>query len=141
MKLARSSLISEIDRFAESELGIPTVDLIKRSGDAVARVVADYTPKGSHVIIFAGKGNNGADGYAAACNLMNDYEVTVFDVFGEGQKSAGGKHFLALFAENGGDLRDLAGILQGKAFTPSDARLYSWNGICRAPKYLIKKET
>ncbi len=107
MKLARSSLISEIDRFAESELGVPTVDLIKRSGDAVARVVAEYTPKGSHVIIFAGKGNNGADGYAAACNLMKDYEVTVFDVFGEGQKSAGGKHFLALFAENGGDLRDL----------------------------------
>ena len=66
MKLAKSSLISEIDLYARDVLGIPTRQLIERSGKAVSRVVKDMTPRGETVIFFAGKGNNGADGYAAA---------------------------------------------------------------------------
>ena len=107
MKLAKSSLIAEIDRYASDELGIPTSQLIERSGKAVARVVRDMTVRGGLVIIFAGKGNNGADGYAAACELLPDYPVIVFDVFGEGQKSDDGKFFLEKYVSLGGDLRIL----------------------------------
>lgn len=107
MKLAKSSLISEIDLYARDVLGIPTRQLIERSGKAVARVVKEMTPRGETVIFFAGKGNNGADGYAAACELLEDYSVLVFDVFGEGQKSSDGKYFLEKYLSLGGEIRPL----------------------------------
>lgn len=107
MKLAKSSLIKEIDKFAQSELGIDITDLIERSGLAVSRVVRDYTREGGRVIFLCGKGYNGADGYAAAINLLGEYDITVYDVFGEGQREEGGKHFLEKFVSLGGDLRTL----------------------------------
>ena len=107
MKLAKSSLIAEIDNFAQSELGIDITDLIERSGLAVSRVVREYTPRGERVILLCGKGYNGADGYAAAINLLGDYDITVYDVFGEGQREEGGRHFLEKFVSLGGDLRTL----------------------------------
>ena len=107
MKLAKSSLISEIDKYARDVLGIPTRDLIRRSGEAVASAVRKYTQPGGRVIIFAGKGNNGADGYAAACALSSEFSVTVFDVFGEGQSGEDGRFFLDSFVNGGGDLRNL----------------------------------
>lgn len=108
MKLAKSSMISEIDRFAKDVLGIPTRDLIARSGEAVARAVRELTPASGKVIIFIGKGNNGADGLAAACVLSSEFSVIVFDVFGEGQRGEDGKYFLDRFVENGGDFRALS---------------------------------
>ena len=107
MKLAKSSLISEIDAYAKDELGIPTRQLIERSGGAVARVVREMTPKGATVIVFAGKGNNGADGYAAACDLLSDYSVIVFDVFASGQNGEDGRYFLEKFISLGGEIRPL----------------------------------
>ena len=107
MKLAKSSLIAEIDNFAQSELGIDITDLIERSGLAVSRVVREYTQEGERVIFLCGKGYNGADGYAAAINLLGDYDITVYDVFGEGQREEGGRHFLEKFVSLGGDLRTL----------------------------------
>ena len=107
MKLAKSSLIKEIDSFAQSELGIDITDLIERSGLAVSRIVREYTPSGGRVIFLCGKGYNGADGYAAAINLLDEYDITVYDVFGEGQREAGGRYFLEKFLSLGGDLRTL----------------------------------
>lgn len=121
MKLAKSCLIAEIDAYARDVLGIPTVQLIERSGKAVARVVREMTPKGESVIIFAGKGNNGADGYAAACELLSDYSVLVFDVFGEGQKSEDGKFFLEKYLSLGGELRPLILDDRTKALIKSSA--------------------
>lgn len=104
MKLAVSSKISEIDAFCERELGITTESLMEKSGDAVAHAVRKRTPAGQSVIVLAGKGNNGGDGYAAACALFSDYSVRVYDVFGKGQKSEAGKKFRARFLELGGEI-------------------------------------
>ncbi len=107
MKLALSTHIREIDNYCINELGIPERELIGRSGEAVARAVRSMTPTGSKVIFFCGKGNNGADGYAAALSLLSDYSVIVYDVFSAGQSGEGGKHFLNMYKEQGGDLREL----------------------------------
>jgi len=104
MKLAVSSRIGEIDAFCADSLGIPTRELMKKSGSAIARTVRARA-KGDTVVILAGKGNNGGDGYAAACELINEYRVTVFDIFSEGQKTEEGKHFYSLFESLGGDIR------------------------------------
>lgn len=102
MKLANSSLISKIDAYSQTELGIPILTLMERSGDAVAKTVRKMTAKGKRVAILAGKGNNGGDGYAAAVKLMNDYTVKVYDIFSSGQKTPEGNHFLSLYKELGG---------------------------------------
>ncbi len=102
MKLAVSSMISEIDSFCETELGISVKTLMEKSGTAVADAVRKRTPKGGRVLVLAGKGNNGGDGYAAACELIGDYDVKVYDVLGLGQKSDAGKFFLEKFRSLGG---------------------------------------
>ena len=102
MKLASSSQISKIDAYSQSELGVSILTLMERSGDAVAETVRKMTKKGKSVAILAGKGNNGGDGYAAAVKLIEDYSVTVYDIFSKGQKSEEGKYFLSLFKERGG---------------------------------------
>ena len=94
MLLAKSDMISRIDKYAEECIGISTTELMRRAGRAVANAVREKLPEGKTVVILAGKGNNGGDGYAAAVSLLDDYDVTVYDIFSEGQKNEAGKHFL-----------------------------------------------
>ena len=100
-------MISEIDKYCAESLGIPTRTLMERAGAAVADVVRGHTPSGGRVVILAGKGNNGGDGYAAACLLMGEVEVAVFDVFDEGQKTEEGNFFLSKFKSEGGRVEKL----------------------------------
>lgn len=107
MLLAQPDMIKKIDSFAVTTLGIPTRELMLRAGRAVADAVIGNLPKGSGVIIFAGKGNNGGDGYAAAHLLHTDYDVTVFDVFGAGQSTDEGRYYLDSYLADGGVVRKL----------------------------------
>lgn len=102
MILIDPSKIPEIDRFACDELGISVRELMLRAGEAVARAVRENVPTGSKVRIFAGKGNNGGDGYAAATLLKGCYDVIVYDVFAAGQRSDEGRYFLEKFISSGG---------------------------------------
>ena len=106
MKLATSDMISKIDAYSAEKLAIPTLELMKKSGIAVADAVRKRVPEGSRVVILAGGGNNGGDGYAAAVELIEGYSVLVFDVFSRGQKSEAGKHFLERYKSLGGEVRD-----------------------------------
>lgn len=107
MELALSYMIKKIDEYAVSVLGIPARQLMEESGKAVAGAVRELTPLGGEVAVFAGKGNNGGDGYAAAVRLMDGYKVKVFDVFSRGQRTEEGKYFLSLFCKKGGIVENL----------------------------------
>jgi NAD(P)H-hydrate epimerase len=102
VKLAFSSQIKEIDSFVINSLGIPAEVLMGRSGDAVESSVRSVCHIGGSVLILAGKGNNGGDGYAAACKLLRDYNVAILDVFSAGQKTDEGKYYLDKFLSLGG---------------------------------------
>ena len=104
MKLAISSMISKIDAISAKTLGLSVKSLMEKSGIAVADTVRARVKSGAAVIVLAGKGNNGGDGYATAVSLMDEYKVTVIDVFGLGQKNEAGKYFLSLYLERGGRL-------------------------------------
>ena len=104
MKLATSLMISEIDAYLAKEMNIPTSELMKKSGEAIADAVRSGLAQGKRVIILAGKGNNGGDGYAAACELFSEYSVKVVDVFSAGQKSEEGKAFLEKYKSLGGEV-------------------------------------
>ena len=108
MKLALSDTIKKIDRFAVDSIGIPMVELMKRSGAAVERAVRERVKVGSKIVILAGKGNNGGDGYAAALGLMGDYKVKVYDIFGKGQNGEAGKYFLSEYVKCGGEIVNFA---------------------------------
>lgn len=114
MYLLNSAMISEIDNYASSFLGIPTEALMHKAARAVEREVRAAAKKQSSVLILAGKGNNGGDGYALATLLKSDYRVTVVDVFSAGQRSEAGRYYLEKYKSMGGE------IIDGKAFAFAD---------------------
>lgn len=114
MKLALSSMIPMIDAFCAEKLGLQLEDLMRKSGKAVADAVRARVAPGGKIVVLAGKGNNGGDGYAAAVDLMDEYSVTVIDIFSAGQKRKEGKKFLTLFKENGGEVISFEGLDSAK---------------------------
>jgi NAD(P)H-hydrate epimerase len=57
-------------------LGVPRKQLMESSGNAVAREVRALADPGESVLVVAGRGNNGGDGFVAA-RFLDEYEVTV----------------------------------------------------------------
>ncbi|MFZ2114505.1 MAG: NAD(P)H-hydrate dehydratase [Solirubrobacteraceae bacterium] len=54
-----------VDRWAIEQRGIPSLDLMERAGQGVARAVEEHAPDGP-VVVVCGKGNNGGDGFVVA---------------------------------------------------------------------------
>lgn len=54
------------DRIASTRLGIPTLSLMERAGEAVARCVRRTCRGPAGALVFCGPGNNGGDGLVAA---------------------------------------------------------------------------
>lgn len=54
-----------VDRWAIEDRGIPSLDLMERAGEGVAREVELLVPDGQ-VVVVCGKGNNGGDGLVVA---------------------------------------------------------------------------
>jgi ADP-dependent NAD(P)H-hydrate dehydratase / NAD(P)H-hydrate epimerase len=49
--------------------GIPSLSLMQRAGTAVADEAANMVPPGARIAVLCGPGNNGGDGFVAACVL------------------------------------------------------------------------
>ncbi|MBO5907742.1 MAG: NAD(P)H-hydrate dehydratase [Clostridia bacterium] len=95
MEIATSTLIREIDAYLENVLGIPTKTLMRRAGQAVKDCVLKVNKSPTLVLILAGGGNNGGDGYAAALELYPEVNVRTVDLFSRGQRSEAGKYYLS----------------------------------------------
>ena len=89
MILATAKQMKEIDRIAIEERGIPSLELMERAAEGIVRAVTELCqerealekdgaePK--RAAVFAGPGNNGGDGVAAARLLAGQgWEVLVF---------------------------------------------------------------
>jgi ADP-dependent NAD(P)H-hydrate dehydratase / NAD(P)H-hydrate epimerase len=53
------------DAWAIEDKGVPSLDLMERAGEGLARVVAHRAPSG-RIVVVCGRGNNGGDGLVAA---------------------------------------------------------------------------
>ncbi len=87
MKVVTTAEIKAIDQRAIAEYGIPGIVLMENAGNEVTRqiesIIGDLYNK--KISIFAGKGNNGGDGYVVARHLYNrGAKVKVFLVGSKG---------------------------------------------------------
>ena len=73
MKLLYAHEMKEIDRKATSIYGIPSLILMENAGLQTTEVVQEILGSaiGQNVVILAGKGNNGGDGFVVARHLLN----------------------------------------------------------------------
>lgn len=73
MKVVQAAEMREIDRKAIFDYGIPGPALMESAGNEVARKVELLlgSVSGKRVCIFAGRGNNGGDGFVVARRLQN----------------------------------------------------------------------
>ena len=71
MKLARASEMQAIDKCAIDDFGIPGIVLMENAGKKTADLSICYfgNPLGKKVVVFAGPGNNGGDGFVVARHL------------------------------------------------------------------------
>ena len=76
MRAATAEQMREIDRLTSEEIGIPSIVLMENAARAVADVCEKELrdTKNPKVLIFAGKGNNGGDGFALA-RILNDRNI------------------------------------------------------------------
>jgi NAD(P)H-hydrate epimerase len=79
MKVVTPAQMRLVDDKAINEIGVPSLDLMESAGRAVAEVAADYEP--TTVVVLAGPGNNGGDGFVASRRLKErgiSVEIVLF---------------------------------------------------------------
>ncbi|MDF2563985.1 MAG: ADP/ATP-dependent (S)-NAD(P)H-hydrate dehydratase [Massilibacillus sp.] len=73
MKIATAQQMRKIDQQTVHQYGVPEIALMENAGSEVSKAVAQVLKSisGKKVCIFAGKGNNGGDGFVSARHLIN----------------------------------------------------------------------
>ena len=73
MILLNAAESRELDRLSQEKYGIPSYSLMTRAGEAVADALVERFPEAAaDVLVVAGKGNNGGDGFVAGRRLIQD---------------------------------------------------------------------
>ncbi|HXK28364.1 MAG TPA: NAD(P)H-hydrate dehydratase [Candidatus Binatia bacterium] len=68
MLVVTAAQMREMDRLTIQEYGVPSLDLMERAGEGIAKAIIERFSKAARkgVLIVAGKGNNGGDGFVVA---------------------------------------------------------------------------
>ena len=104
--LYTAEVMRQIDVTAIEGVGIPGGHLMERAGMAVAGEILDrYEPE--EAVVFAGKGNNGGDGFVVARELFDaGVEVTVFTLAPAGEYGGEAELNLGILGKLGVDVRE-----------------------------------
>jgi hydroxyethylthiazole kinase-like uncharacterized protein yjeF len=127
MILLNAAQSRELDRLSRDKYAVPSYALMTRAGEAVALALARRWPDapGAGVLVVAGKGNNGGDGFVAARRLMRSgARVRVALLASVDELKDDAARACADFRTDGGTLaevRDEAGI--AAAMNPKPAAL------------------
>lgn len=125
MKLATAAQMRELDRQAIEERGIPSIDLMERAAEGVARAALELLPDRPgkcRAAAFCGAGNNGGDGIAAARLLfLAGVKVRVFLVGRYEKLTPDALEETARLSECGVEL---------EPFDPEGTEQAAWAGNC-----------
>ena len=118
-KVVTTAQMREMDRQAIEERGIPGVVLMENAGAAIVDVICDRFESISdlRVNIFAGKGNNGGDGFVVARLLSNLGALpTVFLVAEKSEIKGDARINLTAFEKMGGRIKEFTSTKHLKNF-------------------------
>ncbi|CUH96282.1 Bifunctional NAD(P)H-hydrate repair enzyme Nnr [Propionispora sp. 2/2-37] len=113
MKAATAEQMRKIDNLAMDQYKIPGIVLMENAGKALAEAIeaALYGVNEKKVCIFAGKGNNGGDGFVAARHLSNrGAKIKVFLFCPKDQISGDAALNLQVLLRMGVDIVEVTGI-------------------------------
>lgn len=113
MKAAMAEEMRRLDEQATQDYGIPGIVLMENAGVAVAREIETITGGVSDkkICIFAGKGKNGGDGFAAARHLSNrGAKVKVFLLAARDAVQGDAAMQMDILARMGVDVVEVTGI-------------------------------
>jgi NAD(P)H-hydrate epimerase len=98
-----SHQVRELDRIAIEEFNIPSFTLMQRAAKAAFSEIQHAWPKANHIIVLAGTGNNGGDGYViASLALAANFKVEVIQVGDHTKLQGDAKKAHDLFVDKGG---------------------------------------
>jgi NAD(P)H-hydrate epimerase len=101
--LYRAEQVRALDRCAIERHGIPAAELMQRAGRAAFEVLQARWPAARRVLVLAGAGNNGGDGYVLAAEaLAAGLDVRLLTLGDHTKLSAASAAAAARFAERGG---------------------------------------
>jgi ADP-dependent NAD(P)H-hydrate dehydratase / NAD(P)H-hydrate epimerase len=69
MKILTAAEMRAVDQVTTEKYGVPSIDLMRDAGVAVARFVLREYPEQRRICVLCGKGNNGGDGFVTAAAL------------------------------------------------------------------------
>jgi NAD(P)H-hydrate epimerase len=88
-KLLTSGQMREADRRTIEELGMPGVVLMENAGAGVVEQLTARMPDVRRVLVLAGRGNNGGDGFVIARRLLFQGKQVQVILFGQGDQLHG----------------------------------------------------
>jgi len=91
LKVVTAEQMRRLDRCATENYGIPSLILMENAGRAVAQAACSVLGSviNRRVLVVAGQGNNGGDGFVAARHLNNAGALVSIACFGERDKAKG----------------------------------------------------
>jgi ADP-dependent NAD(P)H-hydrate dehydratase / NAD(P)H-hydrate epimerase len=86
MYIAGQAEMKLLDQYTMEKIGLPGVILMENAGEAVVKeIMKDFPDKKTKIIVLAGSGNNGGDGFVIARRLIDfGYEVILMCCVEEG---------------------------------------------------------
>ena len=101
MKLLTAAQMRQLDQQTIEEIGVPSVVLMENAGRTTYQILRQEFPDlDDPVVVLAGRGNNGGDGFVVARYLANaGYEVIVLLLAEKGQIAGDAKINLDILAQ------------------------------------------
>jgi len=89
MKILTAAEMSAADRVTAERFGVPFGELMEHAGTAVAKFTQQQYPTAKNILVVAGTGNNGGDGFVAARVLLQSGRNVEVLLLGDAAKLKG----------------------------------------------------
>src|ERR1700759_2731371 len=89
MKILTAAEMSATDRATAERFGVPFGELMEHAGTAVAKFTQQQYPTAKNILVLAGVGNNGGDGFVAARVLLQSGRNVEVLLLGDAAKLKG----------------------------------------------------